>query len=173
MPDGKTAFRFFPPLMLEQAREVVEICARRGFTIATAESCTGGLLSGILTEIPGASQVFTHGFITYANPAKVAMVEVSEHTLAAHGAVSEAIARSMAEGALRTAAASLAVGITGIAGPGGGTAEKPVGLVHVACASSSGKTIHKEYRFEGERTCIRLKSVEAGLALLLKQLEVV
>lgn len=163
----------FPALMLEQAGEVVAICKRRGLTVATAESCTGGLISAILTEIPGASDVFTHGFITYANPAKIAMIDVSEATLASFGAVSEPVARTMAEGALRTAGASLAVGVTGIAGPGGGTPEKPVGLVHVACAAIHAPTIHKEYHFEGTRTCIRLKSVEAALALLLKQLEVV
>lgn len=163
----------FPALMIEQAREVVEICKRRGLSISTAESCTGGLIASILTEIPGASDVFTHGFITYANPAKVAMVDVPETTLASYGAVSEPIARSMAEGALRTAGTSLAIGVTGIAGPGGGTAEKPVGLVHIACAAEHAKTLHKECRFDGSRTCIRLKTVEAALGMLLKQLEVI
>ena len=167
------AHPLFPPLMLEQAREIVEICNRRGLTIATAESCTGGLIAAILTEVPGASQVFTHGFITYANPAKVAMIDVSEAMLASHGAVSEPIARSMAEGARRTAGTSFGIGVTGIAGPGGGSEQKPVGLVHVACANPQGKTQHKECHFEGSRTCIRLKTVEAGLAMLLKQLEVV
>ncbi len=168
-----TAHELFPPLMLEQAGEVVAICARRGLTIATAESCTGGLIAAILTEISGASSVFTHGFITYANPAKVSMVDVSETALASHGAVSETIARAMAEGALRTAGVSLAIGVTGVAGPTGGTENKPVGLVHMACASSNGKTTHKALHFEGSRTCIRLKAVEAALGMLLKQLEVI
>lgn len=163
----------FPALMFEQAREVVDICGRRGLTIATAESCTGGLVASILTEVPGASAVFTHGFITYANPAKIAMIDVSEATLASHGAVSEPIARCMAEGAQRTAGASIAVGITGIAGPAGGTETKPVGLVHIACASIGGTTHHRAFHFEGSRTCIRLKAVEAALAMILKQLEVI
>ncbi len=172
MPYGD-AKELFPSLMLEQAREVITICARRDMTIATAESCTGGLIASILTEISGASQVFTHGFITYANPAKTSMIDVPAASLASHGAVSEIIARSMAEGALRTAMASIAVGVTGIAGPTGGTEQKPVGLVHIACASQYGTTQHKEFRFDGSRTCIRLKSVEAALGMMLKQLEVI
>lgn len=159
----------FPPLMLEQAREVVDICTRRHLTIATAESCTGGLLAAILTEISGASEIFTHGFITYANPAKTAMIDVSAKAIETHGAVSEEIARAMSEGALRTAGTSFALGITGIAGPGGATPNKPIGLVHIACAIEGGKTIHEQHHFTGSRTCIRLKAVEAALALLLKQ----
>jgi nicotinamide-nucleotide amidase len=163
----------FPTLMIEQASEIIAICTRRHLTIATAESCTGGLVSAILTEISGASNVFTHGFITYANPAKVAMIDVPESALAAHGAVSEQVARAMAEGALHTAGTLLAVGITGIAGPYGGSPEKPVGLVHVACAAEHAKTLHRECHFEGSRTVIRLKAVEAALALLLNQLLVI
>lgn len=169
----KDVHELFPPLMLEQAREVVDICRRRGLTIATAESCTGGLLSGILTEIPGASEMFTHGFITYANPAKIMMVDVPEGTIASHGAVSEETARAMAEGARRTSGASFGIAITGISGPGGGTPGKPVGTVHVACAYDHKQTMHAQYVFDGERTCIRLKSVEAALAMLLKRLEVI
>lgn len=159
--------------MLAQAEEVVAICKRRGLTIATAESCTGGLVASIITEIPGASDVFTHGFITYANPAKVSMIDVPESSIASHGAVSEPIARAMAEGALNTAGTSLAIGVTGIAGPGGGSAKKPVGLVHIACAAVGAPTQHRECHFDGSRTCIRLKSVEVALVMLLKQLEVI
>lgn len=160
--------QLFPAMMREQAREIVDICARRHLTIATAESCTGGLLAALITEIPGASQIFTHGFITYANPAKTMMIDVSAHTLETYGAVSEEIARAMAQGALKTAGSSLAIGITGIAGPSGATAEKPVGLVHIACAKEGAPVVHEKHHFKGERTEVRLKAVEAALILLLK-----
>ncbi len=115
----------------EQARVLIELCRERGLLIGTAESCTGGLLSACLTAVPGSSSVFERGFVTYANAAKVEMLGVDADLLAAHGAVSEPVARAMAAGVLARAPVNLAVSITGIAGPGGGSAEKPVGLVFI------------------------------------------
>jgi len=136
-------------------------------TIATAESCTGGLVAGLLTEIAGSSDVVERGFVTYSNEAKIEMLGVPEATLIAHGAVSEATARAMAEGALAHSRAAFAVSITGIAGPGGGTAEKPVGLVHFACAATGRPTVHAERRFGSlDRAGVRYAAVVQALAML-------
>ncbi len=150
-----------------RAEAVLAACRAAGLTLATAESCTGGLVAGALTAIPGSSDVVDRGFVTYSNAAKVAMLGVSEATLAAHGAVSEQTAREMARGALKTAGTGLAVSITGVAGPGGGSAEKPVGLVHFACARQDGLVRHREMRFGGlGREEIRLRSVAVALDML-------
>jgi nicotinamide-nucleotide amidase len=139
----------------------------RGLKIATAESCTGGLIAGLLTEIPGSSDVVDRGFVTYSNQAKEDRLGVPAATLRQHGAVSEAVARIMAEGAIRNSTAQLSVAVTGIAGPGGGTDEKPVGLVHIAAARAGEPTLHREYRFgDIGRGAIRLVSVEAALEML-------
>ena len=124
-----------------RAVAVLDAFRARGWTLATAESCTGGLVAGALTEVPGSSDVVDRGFVTYSNAAKMAMIGVPEATLAAHGAVSEATARAMAEGALKAAGVDAAVAITGVAGPGGGSAAKPVGLVHFACARRDGNVV--------------------------------
>src|SRR5215813_13385728 len=117
--------------LTEAARALLDLCRRKRLKLAAAESCTGGLLAGLLTEIPGSSDVFERGFVTYSNQAKQEMLGVTQSLIAAHGAVSAEVARAMAQGALNHAPAHLSVAITGIAGPGGGTADKPVGLVYL------------------------------------------
>jgi nicotinamide-nucleotide amidase len=149
------------------ARRIIETCKARGLTIATAESCTGGLVAGALTEIPGSSAVVLCGFVTYSNEAKERMLGVPAETLAAHGAVSRPTAQAMAEGALAHCPADLAVAITGIAGPGGGSIEKPVGLVHFAAAARAGARIAREQRYgDIGRTAVRHASVLEALAML-------
>ena len=151
------------------AVEVLDAFRARRWTLATAESCTGGLVAGALTEVAGSSDVVDRGFVTYSNAAKTAMLGVPEATLAAHGAVSAETARAMAEGALAAAGVDAAVAITGIAGPGGGSPEKPVGLVHFACARRDGRVEHREKRFgDPGRAEIRRLSVLEALDLLLK-----
>jgi len=150
------------------ATAVLETCRSAGLTIATVESCTGGLVGGALTAIAGSSDVVLGGLITYSNAAKTALAGVPETLLAAHGAVSEPVARAMAEGGRKALGPTLAVAITGVAGPGGGSAEKPVGLVHFACASPSGTT-HRERRFGPlSRDEIRRLSVLTALEMLLE-----
>ena len=157
----------FPPDLLLRAEKLLEASRAQGLRIATAESCTGGLISALLTEIPGSSEVFGRGFVTYSNQAKQDLLGVPAATLRQHGGVSEAVARLMAEGAVRNSTAQLSVAVTGIAGPGGGSEEKPVGLVHIAAARAGNPTLHRECRFgDMGRGEIRLKSVEAALEML-------
>ncbi|MDE2363254.1 MAG: CinA family protein [Hyphomicrobiales bacterium] len=130
-----------------RAKKLVALLTEKGLKLATAESCTGGLVAGLITEIAGSSAMLDRGFVVYSNEAKTGMLGVAPHTLGAHGAVSEATARELAEGALERSLADIAVSITGIAGPGGGSAEKPVGLVHFACARRGRQTAHVERRF--------------------------
>ena len=140
----------------------------RKLTIATAESCTGGLVAGALTDIPGSSDVIDRGFVTYSNDAKRAMLGVEAGTLANFGAVSKETATAMAVGALERAGVDLAVAITGIAGPGGATPGKPVGLVHFAAAARDGRIIHREHRFGAiGRTAVRQRSVVEALRMLM------
>ena len=157
----------FSPALLSLAEAVLGDARAKGLRIATAESCTGGLIAGLLTEIPGSSDVVERGFVTYSNQAKEEMLGVPGELLVAHGAVSEAVARAMAEGVLKHSRAQIAVAVTGIAGPGGGTAQKPVGLVHIAACREGGATLHEEHRFgDIGRSNVRLKTVEAALKLL-------
>ena len=156
----------FDAALYARAASLLDALKGRGLTLATAESCTGGLIAGLLTEVPGSSAVIEAGFITYADRAKETLLGVRRSTLQAHGAVSELTAREMAEGALNAAGSGLAVAVTGIAGPGGGTAEKPVGLVHLAMAQKNGPTLHARQVFTGDRTAVRLKTVAAALALV-------
>ncbi|MCK0208472.1 nicotinamide-nucleotide amidohydrolase family protein [Starkeya koreensis] len=150
-----------------QAIRVLDLCRARGLTVATAESCTGGLVAGALTDIAGSSDVLDRGFVTYSNAAKREMLGVAAATLDTHGAVSEETAREMAAGLLRVAGTSLGVAITGIAGPGGGSASKPVGLVHFAAAAASGKIIVRREVFAGQdRAGVRRLSVLTALAML-------
>jgi nicotinamide-nucleotide amidase len=156
----------FSPELLARADALLAKARAKGLKIVTAESCTGGLIAGLLTEIPGSSDVFERGFVTYSNPAKRELLGLPEDLLKAHGAVSAEVARAMAEGALKHSRADLAVAVTGIAGPSGGTADKPVGLVHIAAARGSG-TRTEERRFgDLGRTQVRLKTIEAALRLL-------
>jgi nicotinamide-nucleotide amidase len=149
------------------ATRVLARCRARGLTVATAESCTGGLVAGALTEIAGSSDVVDRGFVTYSNAAKHAMLGVSTAILERHGAVSRETAEAMARGALAHAPVDLAVAVTGIAGPGGGSAEKPVGLVHFAAAARDGRLIHREQRFgDIGRAEVRLRAVAEALAML-------
>jgi len=139
--------------------------------LATAESCTGGDLAQALTALPGSSAWFERGFVTYSNLSKQEMLGVPADTLARHGAVSAAVARAMAEGALTHSRADLAVAITGIAGPGGGGADKPVGTVFIAWAGKQRETQFQQYAFEGDRGRVRRQSVLAAVQGLLRTLE--
>ncbi len=152
------------------AEALLEACRREGLRLATAESCTGGLIAGLLTSISGASDVFERGFVTYTNPAKTENLGVPAALIESEGAVSEAVARAMAEGALKHSAAEIAVAVTGIAGPDGGTKEKPVGLVHVACARDGRDTLHERHVFSGDRDAVRMQSVDAAVALVRGQI---
>jgi nicotinamide-nucleotide amidase len=153
------------------SRQVIELCRNHGLTLATAESCTGGLIAANLTDVPGASQVFDRGFITYSNQAKTELLGVPAELIADHGAVSEQVAREMALGAVLRAHTSIAVAVTGVAGPDGGTGEKPIGLVHIACARSEHQTLHHKYLFGPlTRKEIRIKTVEAAFDLIVQQI---
>ncbi len=157
----------FPPDLLVRAAELIVRYRAAGLMVATAESCTGGLIAGLLTEIPGSSNVLERGFVVYSNAAKQELLGVSAATLARRGAVSEQTAMAMAEGALAKSRADVAVSVTGIAGPDGGTAAKPVGLVHFACARRGAPMVVREERFgDIGRDAVRLASVAVGLDLL-------
>jgi nicotinamide-nucleotide amidase len=161
----------FPPRLAELAAVVLTEAKAKGLRIATAESCTGGLIAGLLTEIPGSSDVVDRGFVTYSNEAKAELLGIPMAVIETNGAVSEPVARAMAEGAAKHSQAQLAVAVTGIAGPGGGTDDKPVGLVHIAATLKDGPTLHEEHRFgDIGRGTVRLKTVEAALRLILKLL---
>src|SRR5579884_878093 len=150
----------FPADLLSRAEMLLAGARARGLKIATAESCTGGLVAGLLTEIAGSSDVFERGFVTYSNQAKQELLGVRGELLATHGAVSAEVARAMAQGALSHSKADIAVAVTGIAGPGGGTADKPVGLVHFAAARGD-RVVSRECRFgDIGRSAVRMKSVE-------------
>jgi nicotinamide-nucleotide amidase len=149
------------------ARLLLDLCRSRGLTLATAESCTGGLVAATLTSIAGSSDVVERGFVTYSNGAKQAMLGVPATTLERFGAVSRETAEAMARGALVHAPVHLAVSITGIAGPGGGSAQKPVGLVHFAAASRGGRLTHKERRYgDIGRDAVREHSVLEAIGML-------
>jgi len=156
----------FPPQLRREAAALLDDLRGRGLKLATAESCTGGLVAGLLTEIADSSDVVDRGFVTYSNAAKAELLGVPEAMLAEHGGASEAVARAMAQGALVNSHADIAVAVTGLAGPGGGSAAKPVGLVHVAAARRGGPTLHREYRFgDIGRSAVRLAGVETALQL--------
>ena len=156
----------FSPALLAQAERLLADARAKGLKIATAESCTGGLIAGLLTEIPGSSDVFERGFVTYSNEAKEDLLGVPTDLIHHHGAVSAEVARSMAEGALQHSLAQIAVAVTGIAGPGGGSAEKPVGLVHLAAARTGHDIIAERHVFPGDRDSIRRVSVITALTML-------
>jgi nicotinamide-nucleotide amidase len=149
------------------ARLLIDECRERSLRIVTAESCTGGLVAGAICSIPGSSDVFERGFVTYSNRAKQELLGVPGDLIADLGAVSEPVARMMAEGALEASNAHLSVAITGVAGPGGGTRLKPVGTVHIATARTNQRLMHEEYFFEEEtREGVQLAAVQAALQMM-------
>jgi len=157
--------------LLPAAEELIRRCTGAGLTIATAESCTGGLIAGTLTEISGSSAVVDRGFVTYSNAAKTAMLGVPAALIERVGAVSQEVALAMVAGALAQSKADLAVAVTGIAGPNGGTAEKPVGLVHFGVMRRGGPATHERMVFAGlGRSEVRLATVAHALKLLAAQL---
>jgi nicotinamide-nucleotide amidase len=156
------------PALHEKAAELVAFCKARSLKITTAESCTGGLVAAAITSVSGSSDVFERGFVTYSNDAKTEMIGVDAALIAKHGAVSEETARAMAEGAQRKANADIAVAVTGIAGPTGGTPSKPIGLVYIAAARSN--TLCREFRLgNAGRDEVRERSALEALQMLLDQ----
>ena len=154
-------------IIRDTAMRVLAACRVHGLKVATAESCTGGLVAGALTEVPGSSDVLDRGFVTYSNAAKETMLGVPTSILERHGAVSRETADAMATGALAMSNVDLVVAITGIAGPGGGSAEKPVGLVHFAAATRDGRRLHREKRYgDIGRSPVRAHAVAEALAML-------
>ena len=158
--------------LTQEAVHLLDACRQAGVKIATAESCTGGLIASALTAIAGSSDVVERGFVTYSNEAKTELLGVAVALVERHGAVSEAVALAMAEGALARSRADIAVSVTGIAGPGGATATKPVGLVHLGCARRDRATLLEQRLFTGDRTAVREQSVALAFALIRRQLTV-
>ncbi len=156
----------FPAHLMTKAEELLDAYRRAGLTIATAESCTGGLIAGCLTEIPGASDVVERGFLTYSNEAKRDLLGVPMELIRVRGAVSAEVVEAMAAGALERSTADAVVSATGIAGPGGATADKPVGLVYLGAARRGLAPVHRRQVFAGDRGAVRLAAVEAALDLL-------
>lgn len=153
--------------LLTRAEKLLADARAKNLKIASAESCTGGLIAGLLTEIAGSSDVFERGFVTYSNEAKLELLGVPLALLAQHGAVSQEVARAMAQGALSHSHADLAVAVTGVAGPGGGSTEKPVGLVHIAAARKGGDILHRECHFgDIGRGAVRIATVGVALEML-------
>lgn len=162
----------FPADIERAASQVIALYREHQQMLSTTESCTGGLIAGALTEISGSSAVVDRGFVTYTNEAKVDLLGVSENSLSAYGAVSREVALQMAHGALYRSRASAAVAVTGIAGPNGGSAEKPVGLVHLAAQTRAGILIHREMRYGSiGRSEVRLATVRTALEMLLEAAE--
>ena len=162
----------FDDTLRQSAAELLSDLQARSMMLATAESCTGGLISALLTEIPGSSAVVERAFVTYSNEAKMECIGVPNALLESHGAVSEQVARAMAEGAVAHSNAQIAVAVTGIAGPGGETPNKPVGLVHIAVAMADHPTAHQESRYgDIGRSEVRLATVRSAIDLLKSQLQ--
>lgn len=160
-----------PSPLLARAEAVLAQFREAGLLLTTAESCTGGLIAASMTELPGSSNVFERGFVTYANEAKQELLGVSEAALLEHGAVSEPVATGMVIGALQHSRADIAIAVTGVAGPGGGTAEKPVGLVYIGGGCREGPVRVERHMFEGDRAQIREATVLAALDLALNLVE--
>lgn len=158
--------------LTQDAAQLLEACRHAGVKIATAESCTGGLIAAALTAIAGSSDVVERGFVTYSNEAKSEQLGIAAALIERHGAVSEAVALAMAEGALARSRADIAVSVTGIAGPGGATATKPVGLVHLGCARRGRTTLLEQRVFAGDRNAVREQSVTLAFALIRQHLTV-
>ncbi|MBY5619758.1 CinA family protein [Rhizobium leguminosarum] len=157
----------FPRDIISTAEAIIRDFTAAGLMVSTAESCTGGLIAGALTEISGSSAVVDRGFVTYTNSAKIEMLGVQAETLSRFGAVSEETARQMVHGALFRSRAEIAVAVTGIAGPGGGSAEKPVGLVHLAAKSRAGTLIHRKMLYgDIGRSEVRLATIRTALEMV-------
>jgi nicotinamide-nucleotide amidase len=159
----------FDPETLALAESVLTQCRARRWHVATAESCTGGLVAAALTAIAGASDVVERGFVTYSNQAKIELLGVPAETIAAHGAISPQTAAAMAQGAVSRAGVDLAVSVTGLAGPGGGTPQKPVGLVYLGVAKKGGAARVERRVFPGDRASVRQAAVSLSLELLLTE----
>ena len=155
--------------LLDLARRVATVCRARGVRLATAESCTGGLVGHVITEVPGSSDYFAGALVTYANDVKVRLADVPEPVLAAHGAVSAQVAKAMAAGARARFVVDVAVAVTGVAGPDGGSASKPVGLTYVAIADGSGDDVRR-FVWDGDRTGNKRLSAAAALDLIIERL---
>lgn len=163
---------FYPEHLLNLAEAILNEARQKNIVLATAESCTGGLISGCLTEIPGCSDVFDRGFVSYSYDAKMAQLSVDRKTITDFGAVSAETTMEMAEGALRASHAHISVAVTGIAGPGGATQDKPIGLVYIAVANcKTGKTEVMKNLFSGDRSAVRFSTVETALTALKKEIE--
>ena len=156
----------FDAQLLSDAAELLEMCRVAKLKLVTAESCTGGLIAGCLTEIAGSSDVIERGFITYSNEAKQEMLGVPKMLINLNGAVSEKVAVAMAEGALTNSLADISIAVTGVAGPGGGSIDKPIGLVHLACAGRGRKTSVNHQIFPGNRADIRDATVQTAFSML-------
>ena len=157
----------FDPEPIARASDILEFFKAKKLMLATAESCTGGLVAGLLTEIAGSSSVVERGFVTYTNEAKIELIDVPRELIENFGAVSQQVARAMATGALKRSRADIAVAITGVAGPGGGSPDKPVGFVHVACARRGRETTHRECRFpDTGRAGVRRAAILVALDML-------
>lgn len=161
----------FPPDIHDLARKLNESCAAKKIYVVTAESCTGGLIAGAITEIAGASRIFERGFVVYCNEAKSEQLDVPPETIERHGAVSAEVAEALALGALNHSKADLAVSVTGIAGPDGGSTAKPVGLVYIGLASRAGMAFHYKCQFKGDRADVRMQAVKEALKLLMSAAE--
>lgn len=156
----------FPSDLTARAAALIDLLRRRHLMLATAESCTGGLIAGLITSVNGSSDVLECGFVTYSNAAKTRMIGVPADLIARVGAVSEEVARAMAEGALANSAADVAIAVTGVAGPGGGTATKPVGLVHCAAARRGCATVTRELRLgDIGREAVRMETVRVAVEM--------
>jgi len=159
----------FSSEQITRAGMLLDAARTKSLKIATAESCTGGLIAGLLTEIAGSSDVFERGFVTYSNEAKAEILNVPEDLLKTHGAVHADVARAMCAGALENSRADLAVAVTGIAGPGGGSRSKPVGLVHLAAGRRDGEINHLECQYgDLGRANVRAETINDALNLLMK-----
>ena len=156
--------------LLALTADLADILQRRRWLMATAESCTGGMIAAACTDLAGSSNWFERGFVTYSNDAKTEMLGVDAALIAGHGAVSEEVARAMAQGALRHSRAQAAVAVTGVAGPGGGSADKPVGTVWFGWATPAG-VVSQQRRFDGDRAAIRVATVEHALRRLVELLK--
>jgi len=152
------------------AGQLVELLKKRQMSVTTAESCTGGGIAAAITDIPGSSEIFAYGIVSYSNEAKERLLEVPHMLLAEHGAVSSEVAYSMAEGARKLSGADIAIAVTGIAGPSGGGAEKPVGLVYIAVSGAKG-TVVSRFLFAGDRQDVRKQTEEAALLMALEYLQ--